>query len=69
MILAAIVALVLLLNAAGWVTGFSGFGTVNASEWLTAIIFFGLIAIVLHTVITDKSDNSGGGTAGGQTKP
>ncbi|MFH1105595.1 MAG: hypothetical protein V1731_00065 [Candidatus Aenigmatarchaeota archaeon] len=62
LILAAIVALVLLLNAAGWVTGFSGFGTVNASEWLTAIIFFGLIAIVLHTVISDKGSDTGSGT-------
>ncbi len=58
MILAVVIAMVLLLNAAGWVTGFSGFGTVNVSEWLTAIIFFGLIAIVLHVVIADKGESA-----------
>lgn len=53
MILAATIAIILLLNAAGWVTGFSAFGgvSINPSEWLTMIIFFGLIALVIYAVV------------------
>lgn len=61
MILAVIIAVILLLNAAGWATGLPSFGGVgiNPTEWLTMIIFFGLIALVIWAVVKDKGESGG----------
>ncbi len=58
LILAIIVAAILFLNAAGWATGLGGFGGINATEWITLVIFLVLIALAIWSVVHENPSAS-----------
>ncbi len=49
--LAVLIALLIFLNAGGSVLGFGGITLVNATDWLTLLVFFGIIGFVIWLVV------------------
>ncbi len=49
--LAVIIALLIFLNAGGSIFGFGGITLVNATDWLTLLVFFGIIGFVIWLVV------------------